>query len=105
LKAGVKVALTTDKPFGDGDPWATMRAAVYRTTASGAVLGADECVSAREALAMFCGTSGAPTEPRTIATGQPGDLCLLAAAPDVVLGELDSQMVAATIVAGEVVFG
>jgi predicted amidohydrolase YtcJ len=105
LKAGVKVALSTDMPFGDGDPWATMRAAVYRTTAAGAVLGADECVSAREALTMFFGTSGEPTEARTIAKGQPGDLCLLAAAPDVVLNELDSQMVTATVVAGEVVFG
>jgi len=105
LKAGVKVALSTDMPFGDGDPWATMRAAVHRTTAAGAVLSADECVSAREALTMFFGTSGEPTEARTIAKGQPGDLCLLAAAPDVVLNELDSQMVTATVVAGEVVFG
>jgi predicted amidohydrolase YtcJ len=104
LKAGVKVALSTDMPFGDGDPWATMRAAVRRTTAAGAVLGADECVSAREALTMFFGTSGAPTEPRTIATGQPGDLTLLAASPDEVLNELDSHTVAAAIVAGEVVF-
>ena len=105
LTAGVKVALSTDMPFGDGDPWATMRAAVHRTTAAGAVLSADECVSAREALTMFFGTSGEPTEARTIAKGQPGDLCLLAAAPDVVLNELDSQMVTATVVAGEVVFG
>jgi predicted amidohydrolase YtcJ len=104
LKAGVKVALSTDMPFGVGDPWATMRAAVIRTTAAGAVLGADECVSAREALTMFFGTSGEPTKPRAIKRGQPGDLCLLAAPPKEVLEELDSQMVAATVVAGEVVF-
>jgi predicted amidohydrolase YtcJ len=102
--AGVKVALSTDMPFGQGDPWATMRAAVHRTTATGAVLGPDECVSAREALTMFFGTSVAPTDPRAIAKGQPADLCVLAAPPDEVLTELDSQMVAATIVAGEVVF-
>jgi predicted amidohydrolase YtcJ len=104
LKAGVKVALSTDMPFGDGDPWATMRAAVHRTTASGAVLGADEGVSAREALPMFFGTSGQPTDPRTLRPGQPGDLCLLAAAPEEVLDELDSQMVTATVVAGRAVF-
>jgi predicted amidohydrolase YtcJ len=104
LKAGVKVALSTDMPFGEGDPWATMRAAVRRTTASGAVLGPDECVSAREALTMFFGMSGNPTDPRTVQPGQPGDLCVLVAPPDGVLKELDSQMVAATIVAGEVVF-
>jgi predicted amidohydrolase YtcJ len=104
LKAGVKVALSTDMPFGEGDPWATMRAAVHRTTAAGAVLSPDECVSAREALAMFFGTSSQPTESRTIQPGRPGDLCVLAAHPDEVLVELDSQMISATVVAGEVVF-
>jgi predicted amidohydrolase YtcJ len=91
-------------PFGEGDPWATMRAAVHRTTAGGAVLGANECVSAREALTMFFGTSGQPTNPRVVGPGQPGDLCVLAPPPDEVLKELDAQMVAATVVAGEVVF-
>jgi predicted amidohydrolase YtcJ len=103
-KAGVAVALSTDMPFGEGDPWATMRAAVHRRTASGAVLGADECVSAREALAMFFGRPGDPVTPRTVEPGQPGDLCVLAGPPAQVLGELDSQMVAATVVAGNVLF-
>ena len=67
LSAGVKVALSTDMPFGEGDPWATMRAAVRRTTAAGAVLGPDECVSAREALTMFFGTPASPTDARTCA--------------------------------------
>jgi predicted amidohydrolase YtcJ len=104
LRATVAVALSTDMPFGEGDPWATMRAAVRRTTAGGAVLGADECVSAREALTMFFGTSDQPTGVRAVAPGQPGDLCLLAAPPDDVLTELDAKAVAATVVAGEVVF-
>jgi predicted amidohydrolase YtcJ len=103
-RAGVKVALSTDMPFGDGDPWASMRAAVRRTTAGGALLGADEGVSPHEALMMFFGTPGQPTNPRTVRPAQPGDLCVLAAPPAEVLSELDSQMVAATIVAGEVVF-
>ena len=102
--AGVKLALSTDMPFGDGDPWASMRAAVHRTTAAGAVLGADECVSAREALTMFFGTSVEPTDVRSIQPGQLGDLCVLAAPPSEVLSELDPAMVAATVVAGEVVF-
>ncbi|AGB20615.1 putative TIM-barrel fold metal-dependent hydrolase [Mycobacterium sp. JS623] len=104
LRAGVKVALSTDMPFGQSDPWATIRAAVHRTTASGAVLNADECVSAREALTMFFGVSSTPTEARAIAKGQPGDLCLLAAPPTEVLEELDANMVAATVIAGQVVF-
>jgi predicted amidohydrolase YtcJ len=102
--AGVKVALSTDMPFGDGDPWASMRAAVRRTTAAGAVLCADECVSAREALTMFLGTSTRPTDARAIAPDQLGDLCVLAAPPADVLSQLDSHAVAATVVAGEVVF-
>jgi hypothetical protein len=53
---------------------------------------------------MFFGTSGAPDEPRALTKGQPGDVTLLSAPPDEVLGELDSHMVAATIVAGRVVF-
>ena len=32
LKAAVPVALSTDMPFGHGDPWTAMRAAVHRTT-------------------------------------------------------------------------
>jgi predicted amidohydrolase YtcJ len=104
LKAGVKAALSTDMPFGAGDPWATMRAAVDRTTAAGVVLGPDERVSAREALTMFLGSAGEPTEPRTLRPGQPGDLCVLAARPHEVLAELDAQMVAATVIEGEVAF-
>ncbi len=104
LRAKIPVALSTDMPFGEGDPWASMRAAVRRTTAGGAVLGAGECVSAREALTMFLGTSSQPTHPRIIAPGQPGDLCVLAAPPKEVLEDLDALMVAATVVAGEGVF-
>lgn len=98
--AGVPVALSTDMPFGDADPWAVIRAAVRRTTAAGNVLGADECVSAREALTMFFGTSTRPAEARSLEPGQPGDLCLLAAEPAEVLAELDAGMVTATIVGG-----
>jgi predicted amidohydrolase YtcJ len=103
-RAGVKVALSTDMPFGEGDPWATMRAAVHRTTGSGAVLGADECVSAGEALTMFFGQAGRPVRPRRVEPRHLGDLVVLGAPPAEVLGELDSGMVAATVIAGEVVY-
>ena len=105
LRAAVPVALSTDMPFGDDDPWKAMRAAVRRTTGRGAVLGADECVSPREALTMFFGAADAPVAHRRIEPGQLGDLCILAAAPAEVLSELDSSMVRATIVAGNVVHG
>nr|WP_090277604.1 amidohydrolase family protein [Mycolicibacterium komanii]CRL72349.1 putative TIM-barrel fold metal-dependent hydrolase [Mycolicibacterium komanii] len=103
LRAGVPVALSTDMPFGEGDPWAAMRAAVRRTTGSGTVLGADERVTAREALAMFCGTGQDPTRRRTVTPGEPGDLAVLEASPGDVLDALASDMVAATVIAGEVV--
>jgi predicted amidohydrolase YtcJ len=102
--AAVPVALSTDMPFGHGDPWTAMRAAVYRTTASGAVLNANECVSARTALTMFLGRSDQPGQTRTVATGQPGDLCVLNEPPATALAELDAGMVAATVIGGELVY-
>jgi predicted amidohydrolase YtcJ len=104
LNAMVPVALSTDMPFGHGDPWTAMRAAVYRTTPSGAVLNANECVSALKALTMFLGRSDQPGRARTVETGQPGDLCVLTEPPTTALAELDAGMVAATIIGGELVY-
>jgi hypothetical protein len=53
---------------------------------------------------MFFGASGQPSDPRAVQPGHPGDVCMLASPPDEVLNELDPQMVAATVVAGEVAF-
>lgn len=103
-RAGVPVALSTDAPFGDADPWAAMRAAVHRRTASGTVLGEAERVSAPEALVMFLGEPGRPASRRRVEPGAPGDLCVLSAPPAEALGELDAGLVAATVIAGEVVF-
>ncbi|WP_094289670.1 amidohydrolase family protein [Mycobacterium lehmannii] len=104
LRAGVPLVLSTDMPFGEGDPWATMRAAVRRMTGSGAVLGADERITAPEALGMFFGTGHDPLRRRTVAPGQPGDLVVLEPSPSDVLETLASDMVAATVIAGEVAF-
>ena len=104
LAAGVPVVMSTDLPFGDANPWAAMRAAVSRTTASGAVLAADECIPALTALSMFLGSPAQPTQTRSVSPGQTADLCLLAAAPATVLAELDDSMVAATVIAGDVVY-
>jgi predicted amidohydrolase YtcJ len=99
-QAGVRVALSTDLPFGGADPWAAMRAAVHRTTPSGAVLNPDESVSATTALTMFTGYPEHPDVPRTIEPGQPGDLCVLSAGPADVLDALDADLISATVVAG-----
>jgi len=104
LHAGMKVALSTDMPFGHPDPWAAIRAAVHRTTPSGAVLGADERVSARTALTMFLGYPERPALARTLQSGEPGDLCVLSVPPETALDELDAGMVAATVVAGQIAY-
>jgi len=104
LEARVQVALSTDMPFGRGDPWAAMRAAVHRATPSGAVLNARECISATEALTMFLGWPDQPGRARTVQTGQPGDLCVLTQPPAVVLAGLDAGMVAATVIGGELAY-
>ncbi|WP_319447525.1 MULTISPECIES: amidohydrolase family protein [unclassified Mycobacterium] len=104
LSAGVPVMLSTDFPFGDANPWAAMRAAVRRTTPSGAVLGATERISALTALTLFLGSPAQPTQARSVSPGQPADLCVLAGPPATVLGELDEGMVAATVIDGDVVY-
>ena len=77
-----------------------MRAAVHRTTGTGAVLNSGECVTAATALSMFTGHAERPDIPRTIEPGQPGDLCVLAAAPADVLDTLAAELVTATVVGG-----
>ncbi|KUI30813.1 amidohydrolase [Mycobacterium sp. IS-1496] len=104
LDAGVEVAFSTDTPFGDGDPWAAMRAAVHRRTPSGATLGPRECVDAATALALFLGAAENPATPRTVAPGQTGDLCVLEGSPRDVLADLDGDRVRTTIVGGAVVW-
>jgi predicted amidohydrolase YtcJ len=104
LRADVPVALSTDMPFGEPDPWAAMRAAVHRTTPSGAVLGANERVSARTALTMFFGCPEQPTRARTLRPGEPGDLCVLSVSPETALVDLDAGMVAATVIGGEIAY-
>lgn len=104
LSAGVPVALSTDAPFGAADPWAAMRAAVHRRTPGGVALNPAERISGRRALALFLGGAQNPSRPRRIAPGEPGDLCLLAGSPSQVIGTLEAELVAATVIGGAVVF-
>lgn len=79
LDAGIPLGGGTDAPFGGADPWAAMRAAVARRTASGAQLGAGETVSPERALALFTTPADDPGgRPRRIEPGAAADLCLLA---------------------------
>jgi predicted amidohydrolase YtcJ len=102
LKAhDVALAGSSDAPYGPADPWAGMRAAVTRRTVSGAVLAGDERLNPREALDLYLGHFANPgSRPRRIEVGEPADLCLMSAPLRIVLGELRSELVRATIVAG-----
>ncbi|MEZ0053381.1 putative amidohydrolase YtcJ [Mycobacterium sp. MAA66] len=100
----IPVALSTDLPFGDADPWAVMRAAVHRTTATARVLGPGECITAATALGMFLGSPEIPAQPREVVSGARADLCVLGAAPSEVLAALDGDLVAATVIDGAVVY-
>ena len=103
LRAGCALAAGTDAPYGDSDPWAAMRSAVYRRTAKGTQLTAAEVITPEQALAMFCCD---PTRPgsglRTLREGAPADLCLLDAPWNVVREDLDRRHVAATLINGQI---
>lgn len=86
LRAGVRVLGSSDAPHGPADPWRAMRAAVGRTTASGAVLGPDERVTPEDALRLYTGA-------RRVAVGEGADLCLLRVPLAAALAELDSEAV------------
>jgi hypothetical protein len=58
----------------------------------------------RDALALFLDDPLRPGVPRTVAPGQPADLCLLAAPLDQALGRLPDVEVACTVRAGRVVW-
>jgi len=101
LNSGVRVALSTDLPFGGLDPWKAIHAAVTRTTRAGRAFNPRERVSPHQAVTMFFGTPERPDVPRRIAVGQQGDLCIVSGSPDDVLSNLDSRMVAGTVIKGE----
>jgi predicted amidohydrolase YtcJ len=103
--AGVALGAGTDAPFGAADPWRAMRAAVERRTVSGAILGPGEALSPERALALFTSPPDAPgAAPRRVAPGAAADLCLLDRPWSAARSALDGGCMAATWVAGRVVF-
>ena len=111
VAGGVAVAGGTDAPFGNPDPWVSVRAAVERRTAAGATLGPAEAVAPLAALGLFLGRPDAPAVPRRVAAGQLADLVLLDCPwADLVDGSggpggppPGSDRVRATVVAGRIV--
>ncbi len=106
MRAGIKVAGSSDAPYAAADPWAAMAAAVRRTTRGGWPLGVNERIGPRAALDLFLGSFEDPGgRARRVAVGAAADLCLLRGPLDAALAEPDASWVAATLVGGEVIWG
>lgn len=105
IDAGVPLAGGSDAPYGSADPWLAMRAAVDRRSAGGHRLGESERLTPEGALRIFTGTLQNPGgPPRTIAAGQPADLCLLDRPWAAARLRLNSGDVVATWVAGDMIY-
>ncbi len=100
-RAGVPVAGSSDAPYAGTDPWAAMRAAVARRTATGQPIGPGEAIDPHAALGLYLGAPDDPGgAPRRVEVGAPADLCLLHVPLGEALSLLSSDAVAATIVDG-----
>ena len=106
LRAGVRVAASSDAPYGDPDPWACLRAASERLTPSGRVLGADERVPVEVVLRSLLSPLDDPGgPPRRVAVGRPADLVLLDRPSREALRAPDAGQVRATFIEGRLVHG
>ena len=103
LDAGVALAAGSDAPFGNPDPWFSMRAAVARTTAQGGKVGCNERLSPEQALGLFLAPLDSPgLQPRTLVEESAADLCLLDCPWSKARSSLDQRHVKMTWCAGEV---
>jgi predicted amidohydrolase YtcJ len=78
LKAGVRVAVSSDAPYGDPNPWATVRGAATRVSDGMPVGPDDERVPPATTLASMLTEPHDPAgAPRSVRVGAPANLCLL----------------------------
>jgi hypothetical protein len=76
-RAGIVLAAGSDAPFGDCDPWLSMRAAISRRTAGGVTIGGDEALTPEQALTLYLADPHDLARERRIEPGAIADLCLL----------------------------
>ncbi|HEX3842283.1 MAG TPA: amidohydrolase family protein [Acidimicrobiales bacterium] len=103
VSAGVAVAGSTDAPFGAFNPWAAIRTATTRRTATGQWLGPDERMTAIQGLDLFLGSADRPALRRPVEVGAVADLCVLAEPLATVLARHVDPVVLATVVDGSVI--
>lgn len=106
LAAGVRVAPSSDAPFGELDPWRTLRTARERRTLSGGRLGEEEQVHPATTLAGFLSPLEAPGgPPRVVRPGAPADVCLMHEPLAATLDDPSSERVRLVVADGELVAG
>lgn len=106
LDRGIRLAGSSDAPYGDADPWAAMDAAVKRRTASGQSVAGMESLTPEQALALFTSPLEAPgSEAPKLEVGAVADLCLLTQPWGVARNALASVEVRATWREGKLIFG
>jgi predicted amidohydrolase YtcJ len=104
LNAGLTLAAGSDAPYGEVDPWASMAAAVSRTTRDGIVLGAQEALTPEEALCLYLADPLDLGRQRHIAPGCSADLCLLDRNWDSARTRLSAYDVRLTLINGDIVY-
>jgi predicted amidohydrolase YtcJ len=102
ISAGVAVAAGTDAPFGPADPWQCIAAAMTRATPAGEVLGPAERVPPAAALRLLLAEPGNLRHVRSVAPGQPSELCILRQPLRTALAHPSDTAVLATIISGRV---
>ncbi|HVV29556.1 MAG TPA: amidohydrolase family protein [Mycobacteriales bacterium] len=106
LESGVRVACSSDAPYGDPDPWVTIRAARDRAMDDGTVIGERERVPAATAFASLLTDPRDPGRlPRRVTPGAEADLMLLHVPPAEAVRRPSADLVRCTICAGVTVFG
>jgi predicted amidohydrolase YtcJ len=100
-RRGVRVAVGSDAPFGDRDPWQAVHDAATRPPVPA---GSDESVPPQSVLASLLAEAGDPAgTPRAVRVGAPADLVVLDGPRDTVLAQLQQtprKPVRATLVGG-----
>lgn len=102
LRGGVRLALSSDAPYGPANPWHIMQNAVDRLSPDGPLSKA-EALSPREALDAHLGPLDQPGGiPRTVSVGEVADLALMHDDLTTTLGNLGAAQVRSVWIAGRV---
>lgn len=104
LNANITLAAGSDAPFGAGDPWLSMAAAVSRLTRDGALIGESEALTPEQALNLYLSEPQSLNRRRRVSVGAAADLCLLDRSWTAARNALSSVRVRATFVEGQAVY-